>query len=133
MIFSGRKPSNLGVKDGHLAPCPASPNCVCSHASLSSKAYIAPLAMKNDVVQETFQRLKILLSEMKGMSIITDEERYIHAERKTAIMGFVDDMEFYLNIPDHCIDVRSASRLGYSDLGVNRKVIESIRQQLNLV
>ena len=131
MLFSGRKPSNLGVKEGRLANCPASPNCVCSQAPLSSKAYIAPLALNQDEAQETFNRLKKVLGDMKGVSIVKEEEQYIHAERKTAIMGFVDDLEFYLNVQDHCIDVRSASRLGYSDFGVNRKGVERIRQQLN--
>jgi uncharacterized protein (DUF1499 family) len=67
---------------------------------------------------------------MKKTKIITENKNYLYAEFTSAIMGFVDDVEFYLDEGAKVIHVRSASRLGQSDLGVNRKRIETIRTKL---
>jgi uncharacterized protein (DUF1499 family) len=67
---------------------------------------------------------------MKKTQIITEDKNYLYAEFTSAIMGFVDDVEFYLDEDAKLIQVRSASRLGKSDLGVNRKRIETIRTKL---
>lgn len=129
MIFSGKRPNNLGVKDGQLAPCPNRPNCVSSQ-SVSERHAIEPVIFTSDPEKEMI-RLKNFLSEMKGVTIITAEDNYIYAECKTPLMGFVDDLEFYWDSESKVCHVRSASRLGYRDFGVNRDRIEKIRVLFN--
>lgn len=125
--FSGKRPDNLGVKDGQLSACPSTPNCVSSQSS-DPKSQIAPLAY-TDSPQQAIARLKAVVEAQPRTKIVTAEGNYLYAEFTTALMGFVDDVEFYLDEAASVIQVRSASRLGQSDLGVNRKRIESIRSQ----
>lgn len=122
---AGSKPSNLGLNGGQFAPCPGTPNCVSSFAEPSEDAYIAPL----EKADETWPQLRALLVNTENATITQQTPIYIHAEFESDIMGFVDDVEFKKQ--DNLIHVRSASRLGYSDLGVNRERIEGIRQQLD--
>lgn len=129
MIFAGTRPNNLGVRDGRLAPCPPSPNCVSSQAS-DSLHQIAPLSFTSTSEQE-LSKLKSIIQSLPRTKIITETEDYLYAEFKTALMGFVDDVEFYLDSNAKLIHVRSASRLGYGDLGVNRQRIETIRALFN--
>lgn len=126
--FSGTRPSNIGVTNGKLLDCPNSPNCV---SSLSSDAEhkIAPLTYTGDPAK-ALEALKAVISNMPRTKIITAEGNYLYAEFTSALMGYVDDVEFYLNVDNNLIQVRSASRLGQSDLGVNRDRIEAIRTQL---
>ncbi|MGR3179001.1 MAG: DUF1499 domain-containing protein [Candidatus Anammoxibacter sp.] len=124
MLFS-RKPGNLGVKNGKLAPCPLSPNCVSSQAD-NSKYYIVPLTFNADPVQE-MERLKNVLVSLKGVTIVDCSKHYLHAECRTPLMGFVDDLEFYWDADEQICHVRSASRTGYSDFGKNRRKVEEIR------
>ncbi len=125
--FSGSRPTNLGVQNGKLAPCPISPNCVSSQSQDSSHA-IEPLRYSNP--EEAFHQLKETIAALPEVQIITESDSYLYAEFTSALMGFVDDVEFYLDKDADAIQVRSASRLGESDLGVNRKRIESIRATL---
>lgn len=126
--FSGTRPTNLGVKDGKLAACPASPNCVSSQAATADKEhYIEPLPGGDDAAME---RLKGVIEGMERTKIISAREDYLYAEFTSALMGFVDDVEFYRDATSGTIQVRSASRLGQSDLGVNRKRVEEIRAKL---
>lgn len=126
--FSGDRPTNLGVSNGLLAPCPSSPNCVSSQ-SKDSKHQIEPLAFDGNSAK-AISVLKSIVQELPRTAIITASENYLYAEFTSALMGFVDDVEFYVDPTEHGIQVRSASRLGESDLGVNRKRIEAIRKQL---
>lgn len=122
---AGNPPTTIGVTNGHLAPCPDSPNCVSSQSNDQEHA-IAPLVYNGEkaAAQET---LKGVVKSMAGARVITDAKDYLYAEFKSRIMGFVDDVEFYFPA-EPIIHVRSASRLGHSDLGVNRKRIETIRK-----
>ncbi|WP_071189638.1 DUF1499 domain-containing protein [Trichormus sp. NMC-1] len=129
MIFAGQRPNNLGVQSGKLAPCPSSPNCVSSQAS-DSLHQIAPLSFTS-TPEQALANLKNLILSLPRTKIITETEDYLYAEFKSALMGFVDDVEFYLDRNSNIIHVRSASRLGYGDLGVNRQRIEEIRAKLN--
>ena len=122
---TGVRPANLGIKDGKLAPCPSSPNCVSSQGSDKAHA-IEPLSFTGTVAGAHEALRKIILS-MKRSHIITDTGSYIHAEFTSAIFRFVDDVEFWFDESAKVIHVRSASRLGSSDLGVNRKRVEEIR------
>ena len=121
--FSGTRPSNLGVKDGKLAACPSSPNCVNSQVE-DRQHGIGPLAFSGDAVT-AMERLKGVIAAMPWTQVIQSRADYLYVEFSTPLMGFVDDVEFYCD--GKAIQIRSASRLGYSDLGVNRKRIEAIR------
>lgn len=121
--FSGKKPDNLGVKDGKLAACPGTPNCVSSQSE-ADKEKIAPLSMVS------IAEIKKVVSGMERTTIIEESDNYLYAEFQSKLMGFVDDVEFYLDSAANVVHVRSASRLGQSDAGVNRKRVEEIRSKL---
>lgn len=123
---SGSAPSHLGVRDGRLAPCPDSPNCVCSQAGDARHA-IAPLPLHGSPEASRIRLLEILASEPR-VRVVEEQERYLRAEFTSLVFRFVDDVEFLIG--ERQIDVRSASRLGHSDFGVNRKRIEHLRQRL---
>jgi len=128
-IFSGQRPTDLGIKDGRLAPCPQTANCVSSQ-SQDSTHQIAPLTYREDSAT-AFAKLKQLIRGMERTAIVTEDAHYLYAEFTTPLLGFVDDVEFYLDEAAGVIHVRSASRLGESDLGVNRKRIETLRTRFN--
>ena len=125
-LFAGTAPATLGVQGGKLAPCPESPNCVSSQAKDEGHR-IAPLAYGGDPAA-AMARLARVIARQRGATIVTQRGDYIYATFQTPMMGFVDDVEFVFNPAQHVIDVRSASRLGHSDLGVNRKRIEAVRE-----
>ena len=127
-LFAGKRPNNLGVRDGKLAPCPSTPNCVCSQSEDAGHK-IEPLTYKS-TPEVAFTQLKQAIASQPRTKIITQSPNYLYAEFTSAIMKFVDDVEFYLDEDAKVIHVRSASRLGQSDLGVNRKRIETIRAKL---
>jgi len=122
---TGVRPSGLGVKDSKLAPCPASPNCVSSQAGDRDHS-VQPIACTTDTPAAMADLKRIILS-MKRSRIVTETGNYIHAEFTSAVWRFVDDVEFYADESAGVIHVRSASRLGTSDFGVNRKRVEAIR------
>ena len=126
---TGTRPVNLGVHNGKLAPCPASPNCVSSQSS-DREHSVEPLRYTGSP-GEAMDRLKKIVISMKRSRIITETGSYIHAEFTSALFRFVDDVEFFLDERAAVIQVRSSSRIGYSDLGVNRKRIEDIRAAIN--
>ena len=124
---SGTAPGNLGVQDGHLTGCPPSPNCVSSQAR-DSEHRIAPLPLQGDPAN-TRSRLLSLLAQAPRVAVVTQDAHYLRAEFTSQVMRFVDDVEFLIG--PEAVEVRSASRLGHSDLGVNRERIEGLRQQLS--
>jgi uncharacterized protein (DUF1499 family) len=123
---SGITPANLGVRDGRLAPCPSSPNCVSSQSTDREHA-VEPLSYTTSP-GEAMADLKKIILNMKRARIVSETGDYIHAEFTSAIWRFVDDVEFYFDDAAKVIHVRSASRLGKSDFGVNRKRVEEIRR-----
>lgn len=125
-LFSGQRPSNLGVKEGQLSPCPGSPNCVVSQGNPDAEHAIAPIAYSGDAAS-ALDRLEAIMTAMSGTAIIEKNDTYLYAEFTSRLMGYVDDVEFSVDPAQSVIHVRSASRLGESDLGVNRKRIEAIR------
>ena len=121
---------NPGINNSQLAPCPNTPNCVSSQAQDESH-YIEPIAYAGSQQEARLRLLQIIESE-KRTNIITEREDYIHIEFTSALFRFVDDVEFYFSgdkADKTVIHVRSASRVGRSDLGVNRKRIERIRSK----
>lgn len=126
--FAGSAPNNLGLQDGHLAACPSTPNCVVSQGT-DPDHQIAAIPYGGDR-QKTYDTLVQVLSVVPRTTIIEQNANYIRAESRSRLMGFVDDVEFYLPTDQAVIHLRSASRLGESDLGVNRRRLEQIRLAL---
>jgi len=126
-LFSGSRPDNIGVKEGRLAACPTSPNCVVSQGEEDAEHAIAPLTYDSDR-STAVAKLREVVAAQEGSEVIEQTDTYLYAEFTSKLMGFVDDVEFYFSPTEAgTIHVRSASRLGQSDLGVNRKRIEAIR------
>jgi len=123
----GERPNNLGVREGLLAACPASPNCVSSQAD-DEKHRIAPLTFTGDA-DAAFARLKLLLGKRTDVTMREELPGYVRVELHTLL--FIDDGEFVLDRARSVIQVRSASRIGYSDLGKNRSRLEEIRRQFS--
>ncbi|UTW11609.1 DUF1499 domain-containing protein [Marinobacterium rhizophilum] len=121
---SSQAPSSLGVQNGRLAPCPDTPNCVGSEYP-DSPAWIAPLSF-TDSPPQAWARLQNRI-QAQGGQIETLTDTYLWATYRSRLLRFIDDVEFRLDSEARQIQVRSASRLGYSDLGVNRKRIEDLR------
>ena len=112
-----------------LRPCPATPNCVSSLAG-DQKHFIEPISYEGESAVAQQELLGVLKS-FKRVRMVKVEKGYIHAEFVSSIFRFVDDVEFYFDSSIKLIQVRSASRTGYSDLGVNRRRIEAIREQFD--
>jgi uncharacterized protein (DUF1499 family) len=126
--FSGTPPTNLGVNNGHLSDCPATPNCVSSQVS-DSVHYIEPISYNGD--KELAKQVLIqVLNVVPNTVILEEKDNYIRTESASKIFGFVDDGEFYFPDDQKIIEVRYAARLGESDLGVNRRRLEQIRLAL---
>ena len=117
--------ANLGVNNSHLAACPASPNCVVSQDG-DAKHAIDPITYHVDREQAKETLLKVL-TVVPRTEVIEKTDSYIHALSKSRIFKFVDDVEFYFPDDEKVIHMRSASRVGESDLGVNRRRMEQIR------
>jgi uncharacterized protein (DUF1499 family) len=126
---AGERPNNLGLRDDRLSSCPSSPNCVSSQAS-DERHRIAPLVF-NGNPDTAFARLKQILARRTDTAVIEESPGYLRVELRTAL--FVDDGEFLLDRIGRVIHVRSASRLGYSDLGKNRSRMEEIRREFSLM
>ncbi|MBD2577601.1 DUF1499 domain-containing protein [Oscillatoria sp. FACHB-1406] len=126
-FFAGVQPHNLGARAGQLAPCPNTPNCVNSQSPNLENA-IAPLTYDGSAA-EAMDRLQALVRSTPRTQILAQTEDYLYAEFSSRWLGFVDDVEFLLDEPSQKINVRSASRLGESDLGANRQRIEALRAE----
>ncbi len=110
-----------GLVDGRLAPCPDSPNCVSSEVGTPDEKAVEPLPA------ETWGQLPDAIAGMGGV-ITTQTDTYLAAEFTSATFGFVDDVEFRLT--EGAVQVRSASRVGYSDRGVNSARVAALREKL---
>lgn len=119
------QPTNQSVSNGRLAPCPDSPNCVSTQAD-DPTYRIEPLTFQGSAA-EALRRLKAVIARQPRMKIVAETENYLHVEATSLIFRFVDDVEFSLDETAGVIHFRSASRIGYSDLGANRARMETIR------
>src|SRR5262245_19139850 len=118
-VFAWKRPDNLGVRDGRLAPCKRSPNCVSSQADASDREhYIAPIRGGIDAARD-------VIASMPRTTIVEERQNYLYAEFRTRLLRYVDDVEFYFD--GQVLQVRSCSRLGRRDFGVNRKRLEALR------
>ena len=121
-------PSSLGLgSDGRLAPCPDRPNCAASDAEDETKR-IEPFRYADQVA--AWSALQKAVADLPRTTIVTVDDTYMHAESRSRIFRFVDDLEFQLRPDEGVIAVRSAARTGYSDFGVNAERLEVLRQRL---
>ena len=126
---AGARPENLGLSDaGRLAPCPASPNCVSSDAT-DEEHGIAPLALGPEV-EARWAEVVAAVSALPGAEIREERDGYLHAECRSRLFGFVDDLELHARPEEGIVSVRSASRVGHGDMGVNRARVETLRERL---
>jgi uncharacterized protein (DUF1499 family) len=128
---AGERPGDLGVRDGRLAPCKPTPNCVASQGDRAADPghYVAPLAIPGDP-EAAWAALVAAVRAAPRSHIVAERPGYLHAEYASRVFGFVDDVELQLDPSAKLVHVRSASRVGYSDLGVNRARIEALRARL---
>ena len=119
----GRRPP-LGVQNGRLRPCPSSPNCVSTQSDDPARRMEA-LSWRG-AKADAKRRLLEVIASMPRARVVSDEGDYIHAEFRSRLFRFVDDVEFLFDDAKEVIHFRSASRVGHSDLGVNRKRMERI-------
>lgn len=117
------------VSQMSLPACPDSPNCVSSLSSDEGHA-ITPFSYEGAPAQ-AWEQLKTAVLSGKRVTLIKDTGKYLHFEVRSLIFQFTDDVEFLLQESDKLIHVRSASRVGHSDFGVNRKRVEQIRARFN--
>jgi uncharacterized protein (DUF1499 family) len=129
-MLSWKRPDNLGVSEGRLTPCKRTPNCVSSQADRSdAEHYIAPLSFKG-ATAEAMVAAKRAIESMERSKIVHHEPGYIYAEFSSKLLGFVDDVELLFDEKAGVFHVRSASRLGRRDFGVNRERVETLRRLL---
>ncbi len=130
LLFTSCKvppPPIIGLEEGmQLKDCPNSPNCVSTFAS-DKQHGIEALRFKGEAVQ-AWAKLEALIPTIKSTEIVKNTGEYMHVTFTTNLMKFVDDVEFVLNAEEQRIEFRSASRVGYSDLGANRRRMEQIRK-----
>ena len=135
-LFSGSAPTNLGVRDGKLKPPSTTPNSVTSQADLwpdaplKDDARIAPIAVQGEG-KATIAKIAQAVESLPGAQIVDKRDDYLYAQFTTALMRFTDDVEFWFDPAANVIQVRSASRVGRKDFGVNRTRIENIRARLS--
>ena len=120
------EPTNLGEQQGKLAPCPSSPNCVSSFAE-DEEHRVEALALSGDPAA-AMARLREIVEAMPRARVVESSERYLRSEHTSLIWRYVDDMEILVDTEAGKIHVRSASRTGYSDLGVNRKRVAALAE-----
>jgi uncharacterized protein (DUF1499 family) len=123
--LSGKRPSDLGVRDGRFTAAPTwKPNWVSSQVESADPHYVAPLKVSGDG-KAAMQRLAKVIEAQPRTKLVERKDTYLCAEFSTPLMGYTDDVEFYCD--GKAIHARSSSRLGVKDLGVNRKRIETLR------
>jgi uncharacterized protein (DUF1499 family) len=111
---------------GKLAECPSSPTCVSSQTDRTEQK-VEPLKYSGPS-EEAKLRLRLAIEAMPGTKVLQEDRIYLHAEFESLVFGFIGDVEFLLDDNRKLIHVRSASRLGYNDLGTNRRRVEAIRR-----
>lgn len=125
-IFQPGPPAGLGVFEGRLTACPESPNCVCTCADDRQHA-IEPLPFEGESANAV-ARLKQAVGKLPRTRLVSETDTYLHYESVSRVFGFVDDVEFLVDAGAGVIHFRSASRVGHSDLGVNRARMETVRR-----
>jgi uncharacterized protein (DUF1499 family) len=129
-MFAGKRPDNLGVKSGRLAPPKRTPNCVSSQADPSdAEHYVAPIRFKGTAL-DAIAAARKAVKGMERATVIRHEGNYLYAEFSSKLLGFCDDVEFTYDEQAGLLHLRSASRLGRRDFGVNRARVEALRSRI---
>ena len=117
-----------GAQGGRLAPCPATPNCVASQPSTDDAHRMPPIPFTGSAA-EAGARIRRVVEAMPRTRVVRAEGAYLHAEVRTRLLRFVDDVEFLVDPDAGVIHFRSASRVGRSDLGTNRRRMEEVSRR----
>ena len=129
-MFAGKRPGNLGAKDGRLASCGSRVNCVSSQADpADAQRYVAPMPFRGGAA-EAIAAARRAVESMARARVVRADGNYLHAEFRSKLMGYVDDVEFTFDAKAGVLHVRSASRLGRRDFDVNRERVEALRARL---
>ena len=127
LSLGAKRPDNLGVQNGLLASCPDSPNCVSSQAT-SAGQLMPPITFTGDA-DRVIELLQTIMTQMGGVNVVLFDANYLYCESRTPFFGFVDDIEFLVDREESMIHFRSAARVGYDDLGVNRRRMNVVRRR----
>ena len=134
MLFNFQKNSRAGeasgLVEGRLSNCPNKPNCVCSEHKDDTSHYIDPIIIPQNITFDNFSLLKNVIQDMGG-NVQVESDNYLAATFTSAIFKFVDDLEIRIDSTQEVIHIRSASRVGYSDMGVNKKRMELLKKLFN--
>lgn len=130
-FLTAKRPATVGIVGGRLQACdPGRSNCVCSQHSQEGRSLdphdIPSFAYVGDA-GDAMTRVIAVLMQQPRCRIVVQRPDYLHAEFSTTALGLIDDVEFLLSAPEQVIHVRSASRLGMTDFGVNRARVEELR------
>ena len=124
----GGVPDSVGLRDGQLAPCPATPNCV--HTGLRHPDGTASIHLDGTVPRhQVMARIRTVIEALPRTTVVTESTDYLHAEVRSRLFRFVDDLEVLI-MPDGEVVVRSASRVGKGDMGVNAARVEDLRARM---
>ena len=130
LSMTSAKPDNLGATDGRLAKCPDSPNCVSSQVDDPSQL-MAPISFTCTGAEKLAEIKLLIESDFKRAVLKRETDDYLQYEFSSLIFRFVDDVEFLVDDKNQVINFRSASRVGHSDMGANRKRMKQICESLN--
>lgn len=125
----GKRPADLGVSNGSLAPIPDSPNAVSTQSGKPSQRMPA-IAMNDIPGGEMMQQIKTIVATLPRTKVVDATKNYLHVEFRSLIFRFTDDVEFYVGESNNNVDFRSASRVGYYDLGVNNRRMQRVTRML---
>ena len=126
MLGHGSKSGEAaGLISGTLSSCPDKPNCVCSEFDEDTAHYVAPLDYSGAPQEKAWSQISQIIEDLDGEIVVSSDE-YIAATFSSALFGFVDDVECRLEPSQKRIQIRSASRVGYSDMDVNRNRVETM-------
>ena len=120
----------LGLIDGRLSKCSNKPNCVCSEEDATANHYIKPIELHQNNISDNLNIIKDIIQGMDG-SITLEKDQYLAATFTSGIFGFVDDLEIRIDTTQKVMHIRSASRVGRSDFGVNKKRLELLKRNFN--
>ncbi|TWT62602.1 DUF1499 domain-containing protein [Rubinisphaera italica] len=120
-------PGELGVTEMKLAPCPDTPNCVSTQTDQADK--LLPPIPYTGSEESALNRITQILQQLPRTKIVEEKHNYVHAECRSFLFRFVDDVEFLIDDSEKLIHFRSAARVGYSDLGVNRQRMQGFTRK----
>ena len=130
--FMSKSGEPTGLVEGRLSQCPDKPNCVCSEFRADADHFVEPLAISSEAAADVMTLLVSVIREMGG-TIRQEKDNYLAATFTSAIFRFVDDLEIRIDRENNLIHLRSASRVGYRDRGVNRERIEHLKRSFRQI